>query len=33
MKAVCGVIDSGVTDLGTNPEHMIGFGHASQGDR
>ncbi|MDA0348671.1 MAG: ribbon-helix-helix domain-containing protein [Verrucomicrobia bacterium] len=26
MKGGCGIIDSGVTDLATNPKHMEGFG-------
>jgi hypothetical protein len=33
MKHACGMVDSGVSDLGSNPDHMIGFGNASQGDR
>jgi hypothetical protein len=27
MKRGCGVVDSGVPDLGSNPEHLKGFGH------
>jgi hypothetical protein len=26
MKAYCGKFDSGVDDLGSNPQHMEGFG-------
>jgi len=26
MKDGCGCVDSGLTDLATNPEHMEGFG-------
>jgi hypothetical protein len=26
MKRACGVVDSGVPDLGSNPEHLKGFG-------
>ncbi len=26
MKAGCGIVDSGVTDLATNKKHMEGFG-------
>ena len=33
MKDYCGVADSGVDDLGSNPEHMDDFGDASKGDR
>ena len=33
MKEHCGIVDSGISDLATNPEHMKEFGHASMGDR
>jgi hypothetical protein len=33
MKDYCGVADSGVDDLGSNPAHMTDFGDASKGDR
>lgn len=26
MRPACGVIDSGIPDLGSNPEHLAGFG-------
>jgi hypothetical protein len=26
MKGACGVVDSGVPDLASNPEHLKGFG-------
>ena len=26
MKRACGVIDSGTSDLASNPEHLAGFG-------
>lgn len=32
MKEYCGIVDSGVSDLATNPVHMKEFGHASMGD-
>lgn len=28
MKDFCGVVDSGVSDLGSNPKHLRGFGRA-----
>lgn len=28
MKDSCGVVDSGVPDLGSNPKHLEGFGRA-----
>ncbi len=33
MQEFCGVVDSGVTDLATNPEHMKEFGNAQQSHR
>lgn len=33
MKDYCGVVDSGVGDLGSNPAHMDGFGDGTKGDR
>jgi hypothetical protein len=26
MKDVCGMVDSGIPDLASNPEHLAGFG-------
>ncbi len=33
MKDCCGIVDSGVNDLASNPEHMKDFGRDSMGDR
>lgn len=33
MKDVIGSMDSGITDLSTNPKHMEGFGEDSLGRR
>lgn len=33
MKDSCGVVDSGVSDLGSNPRHLKGFGRAPRGHR
>jgi hypothetical protein len=33
MKDACGVVDSGVPDLGSNPKHLKGFGRAPRRDR
>ena len=33
MKRYCGIVDSGIDDLASNPKYMEGFGHASMGDR
>ncbi|MBI5100555.1 MAG: hypothetical protein HZB33_01775 [Nitrospirae bacterium] len=33
MKGICGVIDSGVDDLATNPKYLEGLGRDSTGDR
>ena len=33
MKEACGVIDSGIPDLGSNPKHLAGFGKDARGDR
>lgn len=33
MHEVCGVVDSGVPDLGSNPQHLAGFGRDAPGDR
>jgi len=33
MKPYLGIVDSGVTDLATNPKHMEGFGRDSMGHR
>lgn len=32
MKRACGVVDSGIPDLASNPRHMAGFGRDA-GDR
>ena len=33
MAEACGMIDSGVTDLATNPAHLEGLGRDAAGDR
>lgn len=33
MQDACGVVDSGVPDLGSNPKHLEGFGRAARRDR
>ena len=33
MADMCGAIDSGVTDLSTNPAYLEGLGHGSTRDR
>jgi hypothetical protein len=33
MKNARGAIESGVSDLGSNPAHMTGFGRDAHGDR
>jgi hypothetical protein len=33
MKAACGIVDSGVADLASNPEHLEGFGRDAHRDR
>jgi hypothetical protein len=33
MKGARGVVDSGVPDLGSNPDHLVGFGRAARRDR
>jgi hypothetical protein len=33
MKAARGAVDSGVPDLGSNPEHLTGFGHNARRHR
>lgn len=32
MRDACGVVDSGIPDLSTNPEHMAGFGRDGRRD-
>jgi hypothetical protein len=32
MQRYCGIVDSGVTDLATNPTYLEDFGHDSLGD-
>jgi hypothetical protein len=32
-KDACGMIDSGVPDLGSNPKHLRGFGRDARRDR
>lgn len=33
MHDACGVVDSGIPDLASNPEHLAGFGRDAGGDR
>ncbi|MFZ1416469.1 MAG: hypothetical protein WAS73_18105 [Defluviicoccus sp.] len=33
MQDACGVVDSGIPDLASNPEHLAGFGRAAGRDR
>jgi hypothetical protein len=33
MKDVCGIVDSGLTDLASNPAHLDGLGRDSMGHR
>ena len=33
MKDSCGIVDSGVPDLASNPKHLKGFGRASRRHR
>jgi predicted component of type VI protein secretion system len=33
MKGACGVVDSGVPDLATNPKHLAGFGQRASRNR
>ena len=33
MKDACGIFDSGVDDLATNPKHLDGLGRDSMGNR
>ena len=33
LRKYCGIVDSGVTDLSTNPRHMEGFGQDNRRDR
>ncbi len=33
MKDSCGVVDSGVSDLGSSPKHLKGFGRAPRRHR
>ena len=33
MQNYCGIVDSGVTDLATNPEYLADFGRDSTGHR
>ena len=33
MKGACGVVDSGVADLASNPKHLKGFGSAPRRHR
>ncbi|KAB2935707.1 MAG: hypothetical protein F9K25_03095 [Candidatus Contendobacter sp.] len=32
IQCYCGIVDSGVTDLATNPDYLANFGHDSLGD-
>ncbi|MCW5700632.1 MAG: hypothetical protein KIT00_12410 [Rhodospirillales bacterium] len=33
MRDACGVVDSGIPDLASNPDHLAGFGRDGRGDR
>lgn len=33
MEGACGIVDSGVSDLASNPKHMKGFGRGPRRDR
>jgi hypothetical protein len=33
VKPACGIVDSGIPDLGSNPEHLRGFGRNVRGNR
>ena len=33
LRQYCGIVDSGVTDLSTNPKYMEGFGRDNRRDR
>jgi hypothetical protein len=33
MKRARGIVDSGISDLGSNPEHLAGFGRDARRDR
>jgi predicted component of type VI protein secretion system len=33
MRAARGAVDSGVSDLGSNPKHLTGFGHNARRHR
>ncbi|MBI3392111.1 MAG: hypothetical protein HY039_02875 [Nitrospirae bacterium] len=33
MKSACGVVDSGIPDLASNPKHLAGFGRHARGYR
>jgi len=33
LQDYCGIVDSGVTDLATNPKHLEDFGRDSMGNR
>jgi hypothetical protein len=33
MKGACGVVDSGMPDLASNPEHLSGFGRDARRNR
>ncbi len=33
MQESCGIVDSGVSDLGSNPKHLKGFGRAPRRHR
>ena len=33
MKGACGVVDSGISDLASNPEHLAGFGRDARRNR
>ena len=33
MKPACGVVDSGIRDLASNPKHLVGFGRNARRHR
>jgi succinylarginine dihydrolase len=33
MKNACGVVDSGIPDLASNPKHLVGFGRHARRHR
>ncbi|MBK8906344.1 MAG: hypothetical protein IPM60_00050 [Rhodospirillales bacterium] len=33
MRKACGIVDSGIPDLGSDPDHLAGFGRDGRGNR